>query len=180
MVSFLYRAVIALIGLTPIIFAILCTQSSNVEVITILSNFAVAFGACFLARVLLIIIFYFIKRNCNTFRLDQSEIATVNPKRGCLQLYFMAYLMPLFLGDSSAISFVVFCILGLIIASLFDNSIVNNPMIYTLGYQFYEIQTNMGITYLLISKKSPQNIVRGIDGIIYDDNTVIQGESSCL
>lgn len=175
MVGFLYRALIALVGLTPISFAILCKGNSDDGVVPLISSVVLACFVCFLAHVLLKQIFRLIIRNCTTFTLDKSEISAVNPKRSGLQMYFMAYMLPLFLGDSTTTSFVILCLVGLIIASLSTTSIIDNPMIYTLGYKFYEIQTKTGITYLLISKNSPQSIIRGVEGIIYNNDTVIQG-----
>lgn len=71
--------------------------------------------------------------------------------------------------------FWIFCIVTILIASALSSGISNNPMLYALGFKFYDIQMRSRINLLYISKESPQSIItNGIRAFQFESDTLIQ------
>ena len=85
---------------------------------------------------------------------DTLEINTksIIPKRSSPAFYFLAYVLPLILGDE--INFPEFSLIFLLVVVLcfYSESEESNPIIKLSGYKFYEVTDNMNLTYLIMSK----------------------------
>lgn len=176
----LFRFLISILGLAPMSFAILVAKpSSKSSAETSLSavslNFLYALAICAVALIILKLTISLAKNHFNDIFIEESQILSISQRRNGLLPYFLSYIMPIFLGESAAMPFWIFCIVTILIASALSSGISNNPMLYALGFKFYDIQMRSRINLLYISKESPQSIItNGIRAFQFESDTLIQ------
>ena len=111
------------------------------------------------------------------------NFSSIAKRRSGADSYFLAYVLPLLVGDHLA----DFQIIGLLflfaIICFFSEAESNNPLAKILGYRFYDIETGKGNTVLVMSKKCVPEILkkrkngnRQISVIMFDDSFAIQVE----
>lgn len=111
------------------------------------------------------------------------KFSSIAKRRGGADSYFLAYVLPLFIGDHLA----GFQLIGLIslfaIVCFFSEVASNNPVAKMLGYRFYDIETGDGNSVLVMSKMSIPEILRNkkdanrqMSVVMFDDSFAIQVE----
>lgn len=100
---------------------------------------------------------YFAKRKLEKIRFQPKTIKSADSN---IISFIIAYLIPFISLNSSVIdlkvlTFVTFIILITIFRT---HGYHINPLLSVVNYHFYEVTTNNGITYILISKKTLRNV----------------------
>ena len=176
MTNVLYRFLISILGLAPMSLAFFVASHNNdqLSIIYVGIGFIKGCFICLVACLFLKIIIRSIARGSPIITIQGTNIKGISQNRGGLTPYFLSYIIPLFLSDAAKSSFWIFCIISLLIASLFSSGVYNNPIFSFLRYKFYNIELNSGINLLYITKESPQEIIDGLTAIVYEDDVIIQ------
>ena len=143
-----------MLGMSPIAIGFFCAGAKSFG--TALIGLFYGLGVCAVALFVFHIWIEKVKR-------DQSEVS-LNPvsvvqRRSGPTAYFMAYVLPIVLGSDSISSPTIFLVVVLLLLfCFFSESEENNPIAKLMGYRFYDVTTQDGITFLVMSKAVIQDI----------------------
>lgn len=176
MISTLYRWVFVSLGMAPLSIGISAAGADNW--VRFVCGIAVGLFVCLLAGIVFLL---WVKQVLKAQERVDLNFSSIAKRRGGADSYFLAYVLPLFVGDHLA----VFQSVGLFslfaIVCFFSEVESNNPLAKILGYRFYDIETGDGNSILIMSKKSIPEILknrnnesRQMSVIMFDDSFAIQ------
>lgn len=176
MVNTLYRWPFVLLGMAPLSIGLFAAGAENW--VRFVCGIALGLFVCLLAG---IVFRFWVKQVVKAQEKVVLKFSSIAKRRGGADSYFLAYVLPLFVGDHLA----SFQLMGLIslfaIVCFFSEVESNNPLAKILGYRFYDIETGEGNSVLVMSKKSIPEILRGRKNanrqmlvVMFDDSFAIQ------
>lgn len=178
MINTLYRWLFILLGMAPLSIGLLAAGAENWG--QFIGRFILGLFVCVLSGVGFR---SWIKQVIRDQERVDLSFSSVVKRRGGADTYFLAYVLPLFVGDRLA-DFQVAGVLFLFAFVCFFSEVEsNNPVAKVLGYRFYDIETGNGNSVLVMSKKSIPEILRNSENanrqmsvIMFDDSFAIQAE----
>jgi hypothetical protein len=141
-----------------------------------------AHGVWFLViGVLLCLLCFLLLRACYSY-LPRELLATVKVKSADKEVlaFLLVYLLPFF--NVAVIDFTgnwltatyVACIILLVVYH--SNAVTFNPLLSIAGYRFYEVETDGGMSYIVIGRKELTRQANRITGICLVDYIFLQTE----
>lgn len=172
MASFVYRFLFLLIGLSPMAIGIFCVGKTNPKEVF----WGMVYGIC-VCEVALLLFYLWSERVTSKLEGVPIKPVTITRKREGLSGYFLAYVLPLILTEPVEKWILLLVVMILVFAGLNTKSIGYNPIAELIGYNFYDIDDGSGITVLVISKRTPQQLFEGFKAVtLTEDYLIDKGE----
>lgn len=148
----------------------------GVCVLGVIKGIALCILACLVFKV-------WIRAVSNVPERTALVIVSITKRRDGASAYFLAYVLPLLVGESVS-QYVLWVLIPLFaLVCFFAEAESNNPIARLMGYKFYEVTTPNGRSFLVMSKCEMQSLRDGlktansrITGILFDDNFFIHVE----
>ena len=120
--------------------------------------------------VVLTLLCSFVLNNAKAYgEIEPLNIASIRSANNEVLAFFLTYLLPLLVrGDGNSVGqpLAIIVFIGLLLIVVFRSNLLHvNPLIGLLGYQFFEVTSSNGYTYMLVTKKHTNKLEnrRGIE-----------------
>ena len=178
MINSFYRWVFVFLGLASLSVGLFSAGASDWEsvFVGVIIGVVLCILACFVFKA-------WIWAVSNVPDKTSLRFVSVTKRRDGAFAYFLAYVLPLLVGESVS-QYVLWGLVPLFaLVCFFTEAESNNPIARLMGYKFYEVTTSDGKTYLVMSKCDMLSLKGGlkttcskISGILFDDNFLIHVE----
>lgn len=176
MLSLVYRVLLAVVGMAPMSFAILCAGKRSTD---LAMGVVLSVASCIAGMLILLFVMRPVVR-----RLPLAEIkapVSISPRRDNLFAYGLAYVIPLLFGDSVDAQVITSAVLALLVAACVSSQLTNIPLLLLIGYRFYDVGLPSGVMVLVVSRRPPQALKHGIQAIRVSEDSYIEWEGiPCL
>ena len=164
------RAIFALSLMMPIVLASFIKFACDWLDLGI--NILVGVFLCFLMIKLLK---FYLLRISNQISPEYETFIRISPRKNSTVVFFIIYIVPILFSDKISIYPAVGLAVLLFILLFFVNVIDDNPLLRVMGYRVYDVETSAGLTLMLISKKTPQQLLnRPIAFCTLDDSCILE------
>lgn len=168
MTSCVYRFFLMLLGLSPMAIAFAC-----VDVTTLLELFYHIMIALAFIALCLTLFYYCLNKIARDLEPVYIKPESISRKREGLTGYFLAYVLPILLTGPAQRWALFAIVLILVISGLRTKSLGYNPIAELIGFNFYEINDGSGIELFVISRKEPQELLKGFYGVNFTEDYFI-------
>lgn len=155
MVCNFYRCCFVLLGLSPVSIGFFCGGAQNFKeaAIGLSLGLVLICASIYLFKKWIQYVSSHIISDCAV-----CQIQTIAERRNASSTYFLTYVLPLMQGSQINTGLAVVIVITFALACLVNESVDSNPLAHLIGYHFYDVTSANGQTFLVMSKKSMQEL----------------------